>query len=166
MYNISNNEFCCLKFSLGRVLFGLITSPTRVTDYTPRSGKRDADGVLLKIDERKCLASRGWRGIRFLRDAHCHRAIMNISPVPFPPFFTRSQVQFFRPLKAGPPEYLCHGEDRGLGWTPRAFALVFVSTRILEIFLKSPRRPDRHFLNRVDVTPFVEHVCVLRMCEL
>jgi len=135
MYNISSNEFCCLKFSFGRVLFGLVTSPTRVTDYTPRSGKRDADGVLLKIDERKCLASRGWRGIRFLRDAHCHRAIMNIPPVPLPTPFRAFSSSTLSAVESGPPNIYVTAKTGALVRTPRAFALVFVSTRILEIFI-------------------------------
>ena len=118
-----------MKFSLDSIhilVFGLITSPTRVTDYTPRSDKRDADSVFLKIDERKCLATRGWRQIHSLRVALCHRTsippISLLSPfsrvLKFNTFGRREWTPL--PLLKEAPEYLCHGEARFGPWSNAA----------------------------------------------
>jgi len=101
--------------------------------------KRDADGMFLKIDERKCLVSRGWRRIYFLRVAHCHRTIMNIPLVSFLSSFShvlkfssfdRREREIPLSLLKRAPEYSCHGEaGLDLGRTPRAFALFGLDLR-------------------------------------
>lgn len=136
VYNISSNKFCRLRFSLGRTRLWI----DYITD--------ESDGLYSAFGQ-----ARRWRcALKNRRKEVSRLSRMTVNSLSqgrtLPPydwvflpclrslsFFTRSQVQLFRPLERAP-EYLCHGEaGRGLGRTPRAFALVFFSTRVLEIFV-------------------------------
>jgi len=140
-------------------VFRLITSSTRVTDYTAL-GYRKVGGALKNRRKEASLEDDGRIG-KFAASGSLMATIrLRVSLLPLAPLsLARSQVQSLSTAeRAGPPKYLCHGEaGRALVGCRGHLSISVYWLGDLRNF--GPRRSIRDFLNRLDVTPLAEEVC-------